>query len=144
MDIVIALIGVAIWGLMVVLSSSDRANVKLFGSYIYNPFIKMFLGPMILILGGAVLVIGGLIAISPFILVLNGYPGWGMIVLAVELLLSSMFTKITYNDINVSYNTPLWVRMALGLAILWIGGSIIIVLGAILASPVLLIALALL
>ena len=143
MDIVIALIGVAIWGLMVVLSSSVRANVKLFGSYIYNPFIKMFLGPMILILGGAVLVIGGLIAISPFILVLNGYPGWGMIVLVVELLLSK-FTNITYNDIDVSYSTPLWVRMALGLALLWIGGSIIIVLGAILASPVLLIALALL
>jgi hypothetical protein len=132
------LLAVLIWaGLAIV---SMFANVKVSGQYIQNPFVKALVGPIVIVFCGLCFMLVGLIGTSPITLFLAGYTTWAVVAFLVLVVLSA-FVKITIN--NGAIELPLPVRMVIGLLFFVVGGALFFVIGALLASPVILIVIAL-
>lgn len=111
---------------------SSFSNVKLNGRYIFNPFVKALIGPIIMIIGGIVFITGGAVLSFPVVLLAFGKINAAMIAYGVFTVIS-VFPIFKINDM---YIENIFLRVLITPIAMIMMGAIFMVIGAVLALPV--------
>lgn len=137
MKIVIALVLLAIWSMF---SASQFSRVLFQNRWIrlvsYRPAARMIIGPIAIIILGLLFVLGGYVALSPFYMFYEGHPYWAMVIIILEAAITPFASLGEINGYKIGGGKFPGCIIP-GLFALWILGFIFLILGAIMAAPVL-------
>ncbi len=116
----------------------NRTNLRLFNFSLRSssPVLRAFVGPIIMVLAGFLCLLFGYICVSPILLFYYGHTYWAIGLLALEAVISHYTSFVQINDMPFKPDFP-W-DIPFGLLCFWIMGFLCIIVGMILASPVLL------